>query len=270
MEALQRKIKFRRQWQISVLWWPCSAWLDLTRKSLGTAVKLSQVAGRVHQPFSIVFPEGDEAFSTALRFPPKILSLFLHSRSTFVCSVSVPFYLNMNVQSKQLHVCSYIWSMGSPREAGWLNTILYMRVWVRFYLLFKCVDPQIISFWSLRCVSKLRKDTILSLLRTKEHKTQSIQSFAWIKTEHGLESRPPSLSRDSLILLMRPRVCSLVIDKIIGLSKNRQDLWDRHGIRSVMASSWVCWEWTSWGIFKRHTQMELSICRGYFQLSSSL
>lgn len=128
MEALQRKIKFRRQWQISVLWWPCSAWLDLTRKSLGTAVKLSQVAGRVHQPFSIVFPEGDEAFSTALRFPPKILSLFLHSRSTFVCSVSVPFYLNMNVQSKQLHVCSYICSTGSPREAGWLNTILYMSL----------------------------------------------------------------------------------------------------------------------------------------------
>lgn len=51
MEALQRKIKFRRQWQLSVLWWPCSTWLGLTRKSLGTAVKLSQVTGMVHQDF---------------------------------------------------------------------------------------------------------------------------------------------------------------------------------------------------------------------------
>lgn len=129
-----------------------------------------------------------------------------------------------------------------------------MRVWVRFYLLFKCVGPQLISLWSLHCVSRLRRDIILCLLMTEEHKTQSVQSFAWIKTEHELESRPPSLPRRSLILLMRPRVCSPMIDKIIGLSRNRQDLWDRHDIRNVLASSWVCWEWTSWGSSKRHTR----------------
>lgn len=125
-----------------------------------------------------------------------------------------------------------------------------MRVWVRFYLLFKCVGTQLISLWSLHCVSRLRRDIILCLLMTEEHKTQSVQSFAWIKTEHELESQPPSLPRRSLILLMRPRVCSPMIDKIICLSRNRQDLWDRHDIRSVLASSWVCWEWTSWGSSK--------------------
>lgn len=183
-------------------------------------------------------------------FHPRSLSIFLHYRSTFVCSMSVPIYLNMDIHSKHLHACSYICSTGSPHEAGWLNTLLYMRVWVRFYLLFKCVGPQLISFWSLHCVSKLRRDIILCLLMTEEHKTQSVQSFAWIKTEHQLESQPPSLPRRSLILLMRLRVCSPMTDKIIGLSRNRQDLWDRHDIRSVLASSWVCWEWTSWGSSK--------------------
>lgn len=132
--------------------------------------------------------------------------------------------------------------MGGTCEVVWLNYLI-MRLWVIFfYLLFKCVVPQLISFWSPHYAFKFRRHAILCLLMTEEHETQSIQSVAWIKTEQEQESQARSLSRHSLILLMRLEVSIAWIDIIIGWSKNRQDLWARHGIIEVFWQVLGCLE----------------------------